>query len=549
MQLLAEPEGRCRSTLSFGDFNGDGLTDLFYYSGQVQDQPNSATWWHALSRGTSFAPPVQGASLNLPFTLAWVIFDWDADGYDDVLAGYGTGASEEWRLLRATGEGFGAWTSVGLTVPANSAALVTDLNGDGLHDFAYSQGGTWRYRKHAGTTPDLLTSVTDGYGNTVAVTYQPLTRPGVHSMTTGAAFPEQEWGGPMSVVRQHTASDGIGGTYTIEHSYSGARMHLQGRGFEGFSLHTTIDDRNGVKTHAYFLRPFPYTGNPDLTEIRQANDTLIESTDFLWSAVTPPLGAESRTFPFTSKVTAKTYGVGATLNGTLLTTVTTDTTTDAATGTPTEIKVTTTEAPGANGIRGGATWTERTVHSQLLTSTSAANWCVGRPQRTEQIHSHSMADGTQQIRALATSWDATSCRPTQQVLEPDIAQWRVQIDLEYDAFGNVNEQSVSGVGVAGRVWQTTWSSDGRFPLSVRNPLNQITQHTFDARFGAPATKTDPNGLRTTWAHDGFGRRVTEIRPDQTRTDWTYTECESGCGQSRLIVTATQKAHLGQHDSR
>ena len=123
--------------LSFGDFNGDGLTDLFYYGGQVQDQPNSATWWHALSRGTSFAPPVQGTSLNLPFTLAWVIFDWDADGYDDVLAGYGTGASEEWRLLRATGEGFGAWTSVGLTVPANSSALVTDLNGDGLHDFAY----------------------------------------------------------------------------------------------------------------------------------------------------------------------------------------------------------------------------------------------------------------------------------------------------------------------------------------------------------------------------------------------------------------------------
>ena len=74
----------------------------------------------------------------------------------------------------------------------------------------------------------------------------------------------------------------------------------------------------------------------------------------------------------------------------------------------------------------------------------AANWCVGRPQRTEQIHSHStLADGTQQIRALATSWDATYCRPTQQVIEPDIAQWSVQIDLDYDAFGNVDmRQSV-----------------------------------------------------------------------------------------------------------
>ena len=54
---------------------------------------------------------------------------------------------------------------------ANSAATVTtDINGDGLHDFAYSQSNTWRYRKHPGATPDLLTRVTDGYGNTIDVT-------------------------------------------------------------------------------------------------------------------------------------------------------------------------------------------------------------------------------------------------------------------------------------------------------------------------------------------------------------------------------------------
>ena len=38
---------------SFGDFNGDGLTDLFYYSGPTQ-LPNNAMWWYAFSRGTSF---------------------------------------------------------------------------------------------------------------------------------------------------------------------------------------------------------------------------------------------------------------------------------------------------------------------------------------------------------------------------------------------------------------------------------------------------------------------------------------------------------------
>ena len=150
---------------SFGDFNGDGLTDLFYYGGQTAGV-GSANWWYAFSRGTSFATPVEHANLN-SFTLQWVILDWDADGDDDVLAGYGT--SGEWRLLRSSGLGFGAWTSVGITLPSSAATVITDINGDGLHDFAYAQSNTWRYRLHPGATPDLLTRVTDGYGNTIDV--------------------------------------------------------------------------------------------------------------------------------------------------------------------------------------------------------------------------------------------------------------------------------------------------------------------------------------------------------------------------------------------
>src|SRR4029453_11568403 len=139
------------------------LPDPFYYSGQIHSQVNSSTWGYAFSRGTSFAPPVQHANLD-GFTLQWVILDWDADGRDDVLAGYGTAG--EWRLLRATGLGFGAWTSVGLTLPNFPTTAVTNIDGDGLHDFAYVQSNTWRYRKHAGVRPDLLTQITDGYGNT-----------------------------------------------------------------------------------------------------------------------------------------------------------------------------------------------------------------------------------------------------------------------------------------------------------------------------------------------------------------------------------------------
>ena len=524
--------------LSFGDFNADGLTDLFYYSGQVNHVVNSATWWYALSRGTSFSPPVQHGSLNDPFTLVWVVLDWDADGKDDVLAGYGTGG--EWRLARATGLGFGIWRSVGLSVPNASQVAVTDVDGDGLHDFAYSSGGQWRFRPHQGTAPDLMSRLTDAYGNTVEVTYAPLTASGVHTRRTGAAFPEQEWQGPLTVVTEHRLPDGVGGSYTIAHAYEGARQHRQGRGFEGFRRHVRVDSRNGVRIIDDYGQLFPHTGITDSAEVRQANSTLIAAIDSVLNAAIPTGGIESRTLPYVSQRTHRNYGVGSTHDGTLLRTVVTDTTLDAATGTPIELKVTTTEASSANGIRPGASWVERTSNSQLLTSTAGTNWCVGRPQLTQQINSHSLPYGAAQTRTFSTSWDSTFCRPTRRVIEPDHPQFRAQTDLAYDSFGNVQSRTVSGGGLVPRAWRTTWSADGRFPNSIRNPLNETTQRTFDARFGLPAIEVDPNGIQTTWAYDGFGRPTRETLPDLTATDWSYTECTANCGQNRLVVTAARK---------
>ncbi len=186
----------------------------------------------------------------------------------------------EWRLFRSTGLGLASWF--------RSDLLDTERHPGARHGPERRRaarrrlllGGTWRYRTHAGVTPDLLSRVTDGYGNTVDGQLRATHRQRACTRRRlDAAFPEQEWQGPMTVVTEHTASDGIGGTYSVDHTYEGARQHRQGRGFEGFSPAHHVDDRNGVKTHEYFVRLFPHTGSPELTEVRQANNTLIESTD------------------------------------------------------------------------------------------------------------------------------------------------------------------------------------------------------------------------------------------------------------------------------
>jgi hypothetical protein len=48
---------------SFGDFNGDGLTDLFYYSGQINGVPNSSTPSAAVPTSPRrFSSPISTAS-------------------------------------------------------------------------------------------------------------------------------------------------------------------------------------------------------------------------------------------------------------------------------------------------------------------------------------------------------------------------------------------------------------------------------------------------------------------------------------------------------
>ncbi len=138
------------------------------------------------------------------------------------------------------------------------------------------------------------------------------------------------------------------------------------------------------------------------------------------------------------------------------------------------------------------------------------------------------------------------CRPTQQVLEPDLPQWRVQTDLAYDGFGNLETQTVSSAQSAGRTsGETTWSADGRFPIEPQKSAQpdhaaHVRSHDSAARDG-DGSERPRDDLDSTTAS---ARRIGETRPDQTRTDWSYAECASNCGQNRLIVTATLKGTAG-----
>jgi hypothetical protein len=298
------PIGSANSPVYFGDFNGDRQDDLLYYT------TTGTTFKVRFSRGTSF-----GSDILTGTAYAVAVHDWDGDGYDDILASPGG----PWTLHRSTGEGFVNLGSTGLT-----GGPISDMNGDGLADTVYASSGTWRFRPHAGTYPDFLLTATDAFGIATTFSYLPLTDPsGVYTKGSGSVFPTQEYQGGTWVARTQTSSNGIGGTYTLTHSYESARLHLQGRGSLGFGKHTVVDSRNNLRTEESFLQnaaEYQVVGAPSLVQVKQPNTNRVVEITNTWNKVTYSSGTTERRFPYISQQVVKRWEAEGTYDGELIST-------------------------------------------------------------------------------------------------------------------------------------------------------------------------------------------------------------------------------------
>lgn len=320
-----------------GDFNGDGLTDILHAEG------SPATWRIRFATGAR-TPGVGGftAALNTGIDASGhvvaVVTDFDGDGRTDVVAPIGGNL----HVCRSDGETLAPCTPTGIA--AGSWWKVTDIDGDGLPDLAYANGGTWRYRLHGTGLPDVLQSITDGLGNQVSFTLEALPRTAAYTKGSGAVFPERDFAAPLHVVTELQASDGIGGNYSLTYQYETARLHLQGRGFLGFAARRVEDSRTGFQTLETYRQDYPYIGALDSQVTWQANGTTkIAELANTWQTKSYASGYDARRFPFISESLQTSYELGGPFNGMAVTTVTTTTTYDDW-GNPTDTLVSTAAA-------------------------------------------------------------------------------------------------------------------------------------------------------------------------------------------------------------
>jgi RHS repeat-associated protein len=495
--------------LAFINFNSDACTDLLF-PGDGSTTQNEVY--------------VSGCDGSVPETLDFgpapiiAAMDWNGDGLTDILVQNGSTIG----VYESTGNGISSLISTSVPYSSSNFYFTFDADGDGLDDLGVSNNTSpypVSYFLHSGDgqPPDLLSSVTDGYGNFAEPTYVSLAQSGgSYTGSSDAEYPYQNYYGALYVVNQTTFSDPSNqpsGTYQQTYKFGGGWMNLQGRGFAGFLSVQSLDSRNDVLSTLQYDRPFPYTGMP-AGEVIQNNSTgkdIVNGTYSLADTELGTTGYPERYFPYVSSTSEQDYEVGGTEDGELIATKAGSYSYD----------------DNGNLLSGSQTVTDSgsaEYWTKTITNTPkppGSSWCLRL--LTESQISYSASDGSPSVtRTRDYTPDTTECRYTQIVTAPS-SSYQVTETLGYDSFGNINSDSVAGTGMTARVTSANWGTTGQFPMSVTDATNATTQFNYDFRYGLVSSETDPNGLATSWTYgDGFGRVTQETAPDGTSASYTYS---------------------------
>lgn len=528
--------GHVVSLVAVADFNNDNCSDVVYTTGDTSLSHVSAC---------NGNPAAQGWLNRYLASL-----DWDGDGRSDHLVTNGANAG----VLLSTGIGNSAL--VATSIPALSALsgvlFPLDVDGDGLDDLGMwidGSGGGITYALHnaAGTPPDLVRSITDGYGVTIQPSYTSTAQSSYtkSSGLTSAAY--KELSRPVNVVGQVTQSDGAGGAYTSTYSYTGAVESLQ-RGFAGFQSISVSDNRADspvVKT--YYRTDFPYTGMVSQQDVYQHDGSTLMSHTVNTPAANSGYGLY---FPYVLNTTTETREVGGTKNGQLITSAYRSFTYDGY-GSATTVTTTLTDKDSLS-LTYNSSWT--TAITNTITP-NTSNWCLGLPTQVQVAYSSTVSNESAITRTVGFTPDYMNCRIDYKTVEPN-GTYAVTYHYLYDPFGNVGTETVQGASMTLRTTTTGWGAAGQYPVTVTNAANEITTYGYDDRFGLQNSVTDPNGVTTApTVFDSFGRKLTEYRTDGTSTAYNYYNCASvGCQNgdpgsgatsiNRMVVKATAKDSTG-----
>lgn len=527
----------------YGDFNGDGLTDVVY----VGYYP--AQWYLGYGQGSGAVSVVAGPSTSGYATYQTLVGDYDGDGYDDLYVT--TNSPWQWNVFRGSGAGLST-TPIVTGIPASGLGwMLTDYNGDGLKDMARYDSASflWSALPHLGMPGERLTSATDGLGNAVTFGYLPMTSATVYTKGTGGTYPTPDVQTARPLLRTMQIAPAGGSSFTLSYTYAQARFSYTYRAHLGMESRTMTDGRNGIVTTETFRQDFPYIGAPATTIVKQpasmGGETIQETTHTYDLHVLDTTPGNGRALPYRLRTVTRIHEVEGYKDGDPITEITENHTVNVF-GNSTFISIESKDLDAVSPEYGSVWRTE--ITSTFLENQST--WCIREPlTRSEK---RILPGGAFQTRAASWTVAATECRVTQEVVEPGAGSTLSLItDVGYDSCGNVSSMSAYPAGTTGQQRTTSLAYGTRCqrPETISNPLSHASTIGYNWPLGLPSVQTDPNGIPVTLEYDGFGRLTRQIRPDGTAVRFALTACTAGnswCGKNsgaRLKVTRTERSTL------
>ena len=538
--------------LAIGDFNGDGLADIWNTRGDSAviwlNSGDGRFWSRPLARPR---PLINGTSPM--FNGKTAVLDFNGDSRSDLF--------EQWTLDKLAPQHFAQIPDNPLTaltatqvhiqyidifdlLHEDTFRLASDLDGDGNIDLLSTQGAF--YGK--GVKNRLLSHVVDGVGNVTAITYDDAGTYQTDARCQGSSWPEKCLPRMTGLVGSH--QEGFLGSNgdVLERRYTyqnvNGRMNTTGQGWLGFDRRViteksgaapprvvTIDykpiaryDLQGNPTQA--TTPpyiYPLANLPKVITTDQVGDPglLIEQPPPLQSGFFSRrmrventwrvnLSASNRPFPFVGSRFTTTYDRAETQasprpfddNGTLLTEC-------SDSFSPDSYGNITIEDQRCQELFGTAIERNLTIKTIIPDPT---NWFVTNPKHVSVQSSRA----TTAIQDFEMTYQGNLVASVTRSLNSD--DKRRVTTYARDEFGSVRTVTEEvATGQPARVTGITYDTDNVFPTTVTNPKNQTTLLRFDARWGTPKAVVDPNQISVQRGYDDFGRLVEVVGPDGTTT--------------------------------
>jgi RHS repeat-associated protein len=586
------------------DLNGDGLSDLMYIYG--------TGWRYQLSTGqmgsvsSAFGPAVSlalsSSSISADYKHLVQLADLDNNGKADILA---PGAASKMEVFKSNFDSngdfyFGTAQSLSALLTLNKETVIrlADINADGDTDLIFTnstaaQNASWTaYHSNmsnvqnmpspasaadiAGIPKHQLRSVTNGYGVTTEISYQPMTNAAVYTAeptldSTGALnsdYISPKYGMWLvnSVVSESNTNGSIKETVGVSYKYAGFRLHKKGHGSLGFDTLTTKDLQSDIETTTKYNQNWPFIGRPIKTTSMSGSLLVSEATSNWAQGVSANGGA----YVYLESSVEKGWQIDSAGERSFVSHVETSnvydkTTTGAALAAWGNLTKSIVKLYDESG-----SLVHTTESSHEYAATNVADYLrYGRLSKsvvTKLQSATSYQAALSQNRVSSFAYNSTGYLQSETVAS-ECATTSLPASLSsrgsdglycdnsnvstksyvYDKFGNIDILTVTAAGV-NRSEQTTYSDDGRFVITKTNALGQQEQYLYNGQQSPrglvySVTSTGPNGISSTTHMDGWGQgfRVTSADGNISTTETLFcadSSFDDLCGTRGVLITTT-----------